>query len=544
MRDTAVGPTLAAGPVVRAQSERVIGMMMKPLVLVVDDDEDVRRYLATLLASLEYDAQCLSSGPKALAYLASGPTPAAILLDLVMPGMTGLETLDRFRETHPGIPVIVLSTISEIATVVDAVQRGAADYLAKGCPADALGAALRRVIEATVARKVAPLRARADRSDDGMVSASARIHRLKEIGRQVADTDAPVLLLGQSGVGKEVMARFIHGQSRRRARPFLKVNCAALPEDLLESELFGYERGAFSGALQQKPGLFEMADGGSILLDEIGEMTVHLQAKLLHVLQDGCFTRLGGRQAVKVDARVMASTNVDLDEACAAGRFRDDLFFRLNVIRLEIPPLKDRPEDIPVLGAHFLRQYSARYHRSVHEIPRRLEEAFLAHDWPGNIRELENAVRRYVILGDVEASVAELGARGRANPVAAVSAVRPEEPARRPAPPAKEGLSLRKVAADAAEEAERKLLSHVLAETKWNRRKAAGELKISYKALLNKLKKWEQEASARPPLEVLRPPGAVMLEQRLPAAEGGELRAIVPRDVLIGPRRWPRQLAR
>jgi two-component system response regulator AtoC len=540
--DTDAGPTLAAGILSPgAERRRVIVMMMKPLVLVVDDDEDVRRYLASLLASLDYEAQCLSSGPKALAYLASGPAPAAILLDLMMPGMTGLETLDRIRETHPPIPVIVLSTVSEVATVVDAVRRGATDYLAKGFRGDELRIALRSVVEAPEAQKVAPLRARVDRSDDGFVSASARIHRIKEIGRQVADTDAPVLLLGQSGVGKEVMARFIHGQSRRRARPFLKVNCAALPEDLLESELFGYERGAFSGALQQKPGLFEMADGGSILLDEIGEMTFHLQAKLLHVLQDGCFTRLGGRQAVKVDARVMASTNVDLDEACAAGRFRDDLFFRLNVIRLEIPPLKDRREDIPLLCAHFLRQYAARYHRPVHEIPRRLEEALLAHDWPGNIRELENAVRRYVILGDVEASVAELGARGRA---AATSAVRIEEPARRPASHAKEGLSLRKVAADAAEEAERKLLSHVLAETKWNRRKAAGELKISYKALLNKLKKWEKEASGHSPLEVLRPPGAAMLEARAPAAEGGELRGMGPRDVVIGPRRWPRQLAR
>ena len=195
----------------------------------------------------------------------------------------------------------------------------------------------------------------------------------------------------------------------------MKVNCAALPDDLLESELFGYERGAFSGAMREKPGLFELADGGTILLDEIGEMSVHLQAKLLHVLQDGEYTRLGGRQTVKVDARVMASTNVHLDQAVAAGRFREDLFFRLNVIRVELPPLRDRREDIPLLCAHFLKQYAARYKSPLRELPRELREAFLRHDWPGNVRELENAVRRYVILGDTAASLAELRSQSLAD---------------------------------------------------------------------------------------------------------------------------------
>src|SRR6185503_2431433 len=202
----------------------------------------------------------------------------------------------------------------------------------------------------------------------------------------VADTDAPVLVLGESGVGKEVVARFVHTNSRRRGQPFIKVNCAALPHDLLESELFGYERGAFSGALREKPGMFELANRGSILLDEIGEMSCQLQAKLLHVLQDGSYTRLGGRHPIEGDARVLASPNARLEEAVAAGRFRADLYFRLNVVRIEVPPLRERREDIPLLSSHFLKSYAARYRTPVRLLPRELREAFLSHDWPGNVR--------------------------------------------------------------------------------------------------------------------------------------------------------------
>src|SRR5688572_6968051 len=224
-------------------------------------------------------------------------------------------------------------------------------------------------------------------------------------------------------------------------------------------------------------------------------MSFHLQAKLLHVLQDGEYTRLGGTHPVKVDARVMASTNVRLDQAVSAGRFRQDLFFRLNVIRIEVPPLKERREDIPLLTAHFVRRYAARYHRSVRELPRELQQAFLRHDWPGNVRELENAVRRYIILEDLQSSLGELRRGGSAAEPAAGT---PGEPHAEP-PPARtdEGLSLRKVSARAAEEAERKVLGRVLAETRWNRREAAAQLKISYKALLNKIKKWEVDEPGR-----------------------------------------------
>ena len=467
-------------------------------LLLVDDDEDICRYLSVRLPSMGYKVDCAGTGEQALARLAANGAPAVVLLDLLLPGISGLEVLDRIKKAHPAVPVIVLSTVVQIKTVVDAIRRGASDYLTKPFQEQELELALQNVLEKQELREeVTILRRRLDSKDGSadFVSTNPAILRIKEISRQVADTDAPVLMLGESGVGKEVVARFIHGQSRRRNQPFVKVNCAALPQELLESELFGYERGAFSGALRDKPGRFEQADGGSILLDEIGEMSPNLQAKLLHVLQDGEFTRLGGRRPMKVDSRVLASTNSRLAEAVAAGRFRQDLYFRLNVIRIDIPPLRSRRDDIPLLCAHFLRLYSARYNSSVRQLPRELLSAFQRHDWPGNVRELENAVRRYVILPDLEMSLVNLEDTQPAPDRPELSLV--EKPsADRPLVRRGADVSLRKVAAQAAEEAERKLLRRVLTETRWNRREAASQLKISYKALLNKLKKWEADEQA------------------------------------------------
>jgi len=287
-----------------------------------------------------------------------------------------------------------------------------------------------------------------------------------------------------------VLARFIHAQSGRQAGPFVKVNCAALPQELLESELFGYERGAFSGALRDKPGKFELAHHGSILLDEIGEMSPHLQAKLLHVLQDGEYSRLGARRPLSADARILATTNARLAEAVAAGRFREDLYFRLDVIRIEVPPLRERRPDIPLLCEHFVRFYADKYKSAVRALPPDVLEAFVAYDWPGNVRELENAVRRYLILPSLQGSL----------PVRPAPAGAPADgpgPVTATAAGAAASLSLRAVAARAAEEAERELVHRVLEDTRWNRREASRRLKISYKALLNKLKKWESASPGK-----------------------------------------------
>jgi two-component system response regulator AtoC len=458
-------------------------MAQRLTLLLVDDDDSTRDYVSVLLTARGYEVVGAASAAAALERLRSGFAPALILVDLVMPGMDGLAFLDEARKLQTPAPVIVLSAVDRIRTVVEAMNRGAADYVTKPFEEPQLELAIQNALEKQRLREeVSLLRKRLAQAEPGAdpLGGSPAMQRIREIARQVADTDAPVLLLGETGVGKEVLARFIHEQSARAPKTFLKVNCAALPHDLLESELFGHERGAFSGALQAKPGKFELAHGGSILLDEISEMGPALQAKLLHVLQDGEFSRLGGRHPIKADARVFAASNRDLDKAVAAGHFREDVYFRLNVVRLELPPLRQRREDIPLLSETFLRRYLERYRSSVDALPPRLLEAFLAHSWPGNVRELENAVRRYVILPDVELALAEL--RREAAP--------PETP---PAPPRRAAageLSLKKIGAAAAESAERDLVQRVLLETRWNRREAARRLKISYKALRNRLKKW------------------------------------------------------
>jgi two-component system response regulator AtoC len=318
-----------------------------------------------------------------------------------------------------------------------------------------------------------------------VLSANSRMMRVREIARHVADTDVPVLLLGESGVGKEVLARFIHNNSGRKDQPFVKINCAALPHELLESELFGYEKGAFTGALNEKPGKFELADRGTLLLDEIGEMSPHLQAKLLHVLQDSEYTRLGGKKLVHVDARILASTNINLEEAVSKQKFREDLYFRLNVIRLDIPPLRERREDIPVLCNYFHQKYRDRYKSAVEELPVELMDAFYRYDWPGNIRQLENAMKRFLILPDISMTLAELKEPVQVAAVGAAAAVVT------PIWTREDKMSLKDVGSRAAEQAERELVLRVLEETAWNRKQAARRLNICYKALLNKLKRWQ-----------------------------------------------------
>jgi two-component system response regulator AtoC len=460
----------------------------KGRILIVDDDESTRRFLAALLTALGHEVAWAESGEEALRRLREPPVPELVLLDLVLPGIGGLEVLDRVRQSHPSLPVIVLSSEGRLKTVVDAVKRGASDYLTKPFGDQELELAIRNAFEKQLLRdEVRTLRRRlaTGAGAEEPVSGSGPMQRIREVARQVADTDAPVLITGESGVGKEVLARFIHAQSGRQDGPFVKVNCAALPQELLESELFGYERGAFSGALRDKPGKFELAHRGSILLDEIGEMSSHLQAKLLHVLQDGEYSRLGARRPLRVDARVLTTTNIRLAEAVSAGRFREDLYFRLDVIRIDIPPLRERREDIPLLCDHFLRMYADRYKSAVRELPPDILEAFLAHDWPGNVRELENAVRRYLILPSVTGSL-----RPRPDPASNSGPAVPAPSASAPTP------SLRTVAARAAELAERELVQRVLEDTRWNRKEASRRLKISYKGLLNKLKKWKVERAS------------------------------------------------
>jgi two-component system response regulator AtoC len=310
---------------------------------------------------------------------------------------------------------------------------------------------------------------------------SAAMFAVKKIVNRVAPTDATVLISGESGVGKELVARTVHQESPRRSQPFIKVNCAALPKDLLESELFGYERGAFTGAHRNKPGKFELANSGTIFLDEIGEMSLPLQAKLLNVLQDREFSRLGSRQDVRVDVRVIAATNRDLALLADCGRFREDLYYRLNVVSIHLPLLRDRREEIPVLVEHFLDRYSRQYLRPRHPISHATMELFLAYAWPGNVRELENTVKRIVLMGTEDWVKATHPLQGSSPPP--VAAALPADPPT----PADDRPSLKEIARMAALHAERDALKQALDRARWNRREAARQLKVSYRTLRRKI---------------------------------------------------------
>jgi len=455
--------------------------MSKRSILVVDDDPSVRSYLSDFLSSCGYAVECAESGDEAVARLAAGMVPSVVVQDIVMPGITGIEALESVKKINPSIPVIILSGAGQIKTVVDAMKLGAADFLVKPFEEQELELAIENVVEKQkLKEEVKTLKRQLDSYDAGdFLSTNPKVLKLKEIAKHVADTDVPVLITGESGVGKEVLARYIHTHSARHDKPFVKVNCAALPNELLESELFGYERGAFTGAMNDKPGKFELADKGTLLLDEIGEMTPHLQAKLLHVLQDSEYTRLGGKRTIRVDARVLASTNINLEENVANGKFREDLYFRLNVIRVDIPPLRERREDIPVLCNYFLCRYRDRYKSTVEEITPALMDSFLRYDWPGNVRQLENAIKRYLILPEMNLNLSEVKEQAQSN-VVPIS-VKPKE----------DNMSLKDVGTRAAEHAEKELVLRVLEETSWNRKQAARRLNICYKALLNKLKRWQ-----------------------------------------------------
>jgi two-component system response regulator AtoC len=336
---------------------------------------------------------------------------------------------------------------------------------------------------------------------------SQKMAEVCDLMKRIADTDVTVLIRGESGTGKELVARTVCASSLRCDKPFVKVNCAALPAELLESELFGFERGAFTGAIHQKPGKFEFANRGTIFLDEVSEMSGALQAKLLQVLQDGEFSRLGGKHDVRVDVRIIAATNRDLERSVGTGEFREDLFFRLNVVSIQLPPLRARREDIPALTEYFMSKYSRQYNRKGREISPETMSLFVQYDWPGNVRELENVIKRAVVLGgeeeirrDVTRGI-ELSAQRAGLPPRALNRVvrRPDGEAASPALPATptqiaaaahqaRNYSLKEVARTAARQAERELISRVLQQTCWNRKEAAEILSISYKALLYKIK--------------------------------------------------------
>jgi two-component system response regulator AtoC len=456
-------------------------------LLIIDDDLGVREYLAALLARSGHTVFTAASGEEALDALGDS-RPDLVTLDVVLEGMDGLETLRRLKKRLPDVPVVMISGHGHARTIVEAMQLGAADFLRKPFEVEELQLAFQKALETRALRKeVEELRGQGGGGSGDLLLGSddGRMREVRETIEQVADTDITVLIRGESGTGKELVARTLHRLSGRRDKPFVKVNCAALPSELLESELFGFEKGAFTGAQKRKLGKFEFANGGTIFLDEIAEMSPALQAKLLQVLQDGEFSRLGGERDVQVDTRVLAATNRNLEEAVAQQQFREDLFYRLNVVTVTLPPLRERGAAIPFLIEHFLQKFAREYKKT----PKPLSDAGLAalsaYPWPGNVRELENMMRRIVVLGSEQSVLAEIAARTpkpdeRADEGLALELL----------PELANGavLDLKAIAKRAAAVAEKRVIARVLEQTRWNRKEAAERLQISYKALLYKMK--------------------------------------------------------
>jgi two-component system, NtrC family, response regulator AtoC len=461
-------------------------------VLVIDDDPGVRDYMEALVTRQGYRVFLAADSEEALAGL-DDTRPDVVTLDVVLPGIDGLETLRRLKQRVPDVPVVMLSGHGQARNIVEAMRLGASDFLRKPFEVEELELAFQKALEKrALKQEVERLRGRA-RSETELLllcGDNPKMREVREIIEQVADTDITVLVRGESGTGKELVARTMFQLSGRRDQPFVKVNCAALPSELLESELFGFEKGAFTGAQKRKLGKFEYANHGTIFLDEISEMHPALQAKLLQVLQDGEFSRLGGESDVRVDTRVIAATNRNLEEAVADGSFREDLYYRLNVVTIQIPPLRERTDGIPLLVDHFLRKHNEQYRKDLQALSPATMDVFMKYHWPGNVRELENMVRRMVVLGNESAVLEEISMRGSP----------PATPSREPAEGGLElgaftvdfakgeTIDLKAISRRAAQVAEKRVIERVLQQTRWNRKEAAEKLQISYKALLYKMK--------------------------------------------------------
>jgi len=452
-------------------------------ILVVDDEPSMLRYLQTVLELDSYRVTTASNGLEAVEKI-QRDTPDLVLLDMVMPGADGLETLQRIREARPSTKVVMLSCVRDTRKVAQAMRLGAQDYLSKPVQKEEMDEVLRFCLENT--DPDAPTAGEAIEVAEGVYffSATAQMRQLRAHAMQVAKYDFPVLILGESGTGKEVLAQLIHKYSDRSHRTFMKINCAAMPSELLESELFGYEPGAFTGANKSKPGKFELCNKGTLLLDEIGEMSPALQAKLLQVLQDGQFSRLGGRGTVKVDVRVLAATNINMPQAIAQKTFREDLYYRLNSFVLRMPSLRERRDEIPMMLRHFMIHLADRYACAPLSVSPRLVEACETYPWPGNIRELENFVKRFLVLGDETTAITELQ-RGTSRGTQPGSENASQEKAAPTQP------DLKEMVRNLKNGAESEVIAQVLEETAWNRKRAATKLNISYKALLYKIRQYD-----------------------------------------------------
>lgn len=452
-------------------------------IAVLDAEPAILDYLRRILGD-RFRLSLFSEVSELIRSLGESSAPDLLLMDWHINDNdaeeSALNLLARIRASKPSLPIVILACSPEMNEIVAGFRLGASDVILKPFGKSEIDLAIEQCLKKTETQAAAddsileiPLT-----ENISFIAASKRMREIETHCTLVARTDIPVLILGESGTGKEIAALLIHKLSARRERSFLKVNCAAMPADLLESELFGYEQGAFTGAVKSKPGKFETCDNGTILLDEIGEMPTVLQAKLLQVLQDGCFSRLGSRSSIKVDVRVLAATNVDIKSALLQKTFREDLYYRLNGFTLKMPPLRERTEEIPILAQHFMRNLAASFGCAPLPISSALMQALMSHSWPGNLRELENSIKHYLVLSDEQPVLDELRPGHNAKSLPSTG----ED--------ADGNRGLKHMVRNLKGGAESVAIAQTLERTGWNRSAAADDLQISYKALLYKIKQY------------------------------------------------------
>jgi len=465
----------------------------KVKVLIIDDDPKVSWILSEGLSSaMEFVSA--RDGIEGI-QMVSTEKPDLILLDIKMPGMSGLEVLEKLNKMPVRPEVIMLSGHGETKNIVQSMHLGAAEFINKPFDVKEVEIHIKAVLEKKkLKQEVKTLRTelKSKSQYDQFIGDSPKMLQVKNLIEQVADSELTVLIRGESGTGKEIVGRMLHTLSGRSEEQFTKVNCAAIPRDLLEAELFGYEKGAFTGAHKTKPGRFEVANKGSIFLDEIGDMPMELQSKLLQVLEQQEFVRVGGINNIHVDVRIICATNKNLEEAIVRHEFRDDLFYRLNEITLVIPPLRERRDDVPLLVNHFLDRYNRLYDKKYPELSPEAMSRLVEFGWPGNVRQLENLIKQVVVRGD-ESIIGDLLSTSvaPASPVAAPLSGGEEEMSEELV----NSYSLKKRVGYAVAREEKKLISEVLNKTNWNRRKASDLLEISYRSLLYKIKEYKLNSS-------------------------------------------------
>jgi DNA-binding NtrC family response regulator len=468
--------------------------MQPAKILVADDEQNLRRVLTALLRRDGHDVLQAASGLEAIEHLGQVDV---VITDLRMPGADGMEVLRTASAKHPHVPVIMITAYGSVGQAVEAIKAGAFDYIEKPFEQDAIRMVIEKAIGQAAANKLAPQptlyttseSGQAAQSKFGLVGSSPEMQSIFAVIEKVADTPSTVLITGESGTGKELVAKALHENSSRKGGPFIKINCAAIPKTLMESELFGYEKGAFTGATSSKPGRFELADRGTLFLDEIGEIPVEMQVKLLRAIQESEFERVGGIKTIKVDVRLITATNRDLEQEIQKGNFREDLFYRLNVVPLQIPPLRKRTGDIPLLVGHIIKKFNERLKKSITGMSDEALAALEGHSWPGNIRELENVLERTILFckgdrierADLQLSSAAQEPASQSQPVPMLGDVDDE---------AELSGSLKEVVRAETARVERELIVKALDETGGNVTQAARLLKISRKSLQMKMKEF------------------------------------------------------